>query len=262
MRLRSKKEKAFDTLSIQAKLHIKLEEATTDQEKFIQCIHYATDIAQRKSLSNVNEITNTNLKIIMQLIKSFLNSGVNPDSTENNVPAIFHAVTYPELVNLLLTRGANPNFQTNSQATALHRAAIFFHSFYVENLYTTAELLAAAGIDIDAKDDQGKKPIELIKETLLLSEEEIGDIETRFKQVTEHPREINEIPIQLVEESPYSYLLLTEADNVKIALYNEKKYDELIKSDPIYQTIYSLFPINRTSPETDFNRSPSTELLF
>jgi ankyrin repeat protein len=242
---RTKKEKAFDTLSVQARLHIKLEDATTDHEKFKHCVNYATEIAQKKSLTKVDETTDINLKIIMQLIKSYLNSGVHPDSLDdNNHPAIFDAITYPELVKLLLENGANPNFQDKLQHTPLHHVAMIFHSFYEENLFITAEILSAAGADLNLKNSNGKKAIELIKDTLLVDKDKIGEIENRFKHITDFPRQINEIPIQPTEESPYSYLQLTETDNKKIVQYREGKYNELINSASMYLTRHSFLYVS------------------
>lgn len=238
----TKEEKAFATLSLQAQLYIKLQEATTNEQKFIQCINYATNISQRKQLGKIDEITETNLKVIMRLIKSYLDSGVDPDSLDNTIPALCHVVTCPELVKLLLTRGANPDSLTHTQCTALHWVAMAFHSYYVESLFVSSELLAAAGANINAQDQDGKTPIEFIKKTFILSEDKINKIEEKFKHVTEHPRELNQIPTSVTDQSPYSDLQLTENDHVQIALYKDEKYKELINSDPVHNQIKSLFP--------------------
>lgn len=237
-----KKEKAFATLSLQAQLYIKLQEATTDEQKFIQCINYATNISQRKQLGKIDEMTDTNLKVIMQLITSYLDSGVDPDSLDNTIPAICHAVTCPELVKLLLARGANPDSLTHTQCTALHWVAMAFHSYYVESLFVSAELLAAAGANINAKDQDGKTPIEFIKKTFFLNEDKIRKIEEKFKLITEHPREFSAISTTITDQSLYSDLQLTEKDLAQIGLYREEKYKKLIDSDPVHNQIKSLFP--------------------
>ncbi len=253
---RTKQEEAFSTLSIQAQLYIKLADASSDQERFLQCVRYATDIAQRKFLGEIGKILNESLKVIMRLINSYLDSGVHPDTADHHhTPAIFHAVTNPELVKLLLTRGANPNLQNDFQSTALHWVAMFFDSYYVENLFTTAELLAAAGANITTKDDRNERPVDVIKKSFILSEDTIIKMKARFKELTEHPRELGEISTTSTEQSANADLQLTEMDTHKIRLYRDNKYDELINLDPLYNKIKTLNRITFRTSEKQRNKA-------
>lgn len=249
--LSTEKERAFRTLSIQAQLHLELEEVTTDQKKLMVCIRYAARIGREESLSTINELTQTNFKIILKLINSYLDSGITPDSNDNNLSALFLAYTFPELVKLLLSRSANPNFQNNCQNTPLHHLAWFFSPLYKEKLFITAELLAAAGANLNAKNNRGKTPLDRLKEATSISSTQLTEIEARFKEVTEHPRNFDEIPVQLleVEESTPSHLQLTETDNIKIALYKQGRYLQLINQDPTYQAI-NTFSGNSVTPRS------------
>lgn len=263
MRIEIKKNIAFNALSLQAQLYIKLSKSTTDQERFMHCVRYATNIANRKSLGTVDKLNTTNLKVIMQLIQSYLDSGVDPDTVQMELSALFYAITFPELVNLLLMRGANPNFQNTSLLSALHLAAQCFDSLYQEKLFITAELLAAAGANIHAKDERGRTPVELIRKKFNLSEKQINEVEVRFKQITEHPRESHEICSTVVEQSPYSELQLTERDNINIRLYREKKYDELInlnKTKGITQFWINNRNANQMSEKLNYPRKIHTSL--
>ena len=227
-------------LSVQAQFHIKFEAAKTINEKFITCIGYATLIEQRKTLGKMDAVTIAAQQFIMGLIKSYLNSGIHPDTAGKSAPALFDAVTYPELVKLLLSRGANPDI-CYSGRNPLHEVARYFHTYYTHNLFLTAEILACFGANPGAINNDGKKPIELIKNTFWASQETISKLLMEFKQVTECPRHSDQIINANEETVPPSSLPLTEADLLKIGLYQKGRYKQLIQSDPIHRAVHALF---------------------
>lgn len=259
MKFTTEEEKeAFGFLSTQAKLKIEFDKAETEQEKFIVCIKYASLIETEESIARLGE-TEPDKKIkraVIDLIKWYLDKiNISPDTIgEDEGTALSHAVFCPEAVELLLSRGANPNLVSFPNVadffgneTPLHTIAEGLKysniSGETNTLLTSVSLLIAAGANPYIKNKKGQIPRNCIANRTEESEDVFSPLELRFMAATEpsFAAEIKEsFPgsselLSFHEEQPK--LPLSEEDLKDLALYNEGNYQKLLESKPLYHAL-------------------------
>jgi hypothetical protein len=237
MRVKSAIEKMFDNLSMQAKLKIKLDRAESDQEKFILYVEYASLIAEEEELERLensifgetteNQARKNFKKIVIDSIKWYLDKEkMSPNTMSKKcgydvifVPVLNYAVSCPEVVDLLLARGANPNLQSDSGNTPLHEISKMLPSFYTDQLLKSTALLVSAGADSNLKNKDNKIPCDLVTNTIALKDQFIRATEPSFATAVRESFGGTSELLYPCEEQPV--LPLSEEDLAQIHEYNQ-----------------------------------------
>jgi hypothetical protein len=205
--------KAFLALSKEAQLFVALEEKCTEEETLLHYLKYATFALTNKE--SVGDQKKKNLATVLHQIEFLLDKGVNPDVASQGKTALLMVLKCPELVKLLLIKGANPNASSQFLFTPLHWIASFANS---ENSLISAELLASKGADLEIKNDQGKHALDLLNREVSFS------FKNKFEKVTKNPRPFDEIPVLPLEKNQdleSAEWTLTKEDELDIELYKK-----------------------------------------
>ncbi|QLZ70585.1 hypothetical protein FOLKNPGA_03399 [Legionella sp. PC1000] len=259
---RTKKDQAFGYLSTQAKLKVEMNKAKNDQEKFILYVKFASIIAQEEFLGNsFGGAQNQTLKAaVIDTIKWYLDKGIDVNTVdENNKSALAYAVSSPELVELFLSQGANPNLKSNSGNTPLHAIAAILTSIYTNQLLQSAILLIAAGADPGLKNKDNETPIECIYS--VIDQAGVEEARKKFLQAT--------MPSSMAVTrtvsgwaflgAPMPELPLSQEDISDIALFEKGKYRQLLWSKPLYRHLrnwmYCSFQNMDSDCESQLSRS-------
>jgi ankyrin repeat protein len=220
----TEKQLAFIRLSNQAQLKIKLDDAKVDEDKFIICVQYAAII--ERSISRKHSLWEATLpdeairRGVLDLIRWYLDKAkISPDTIgiDRNT-ALWHAIFYPELVAILLSRKANPNLQNFFGNTPLQEIAKCIGGIHTDKLLKSAALLVASGARADFRNN----------------EISFYEFQGKFIQATELSfaltvqesfRGRSEL-FSFYEEEKEPKLLLSEKDLLDIELYQAVSTDE------------------------------------
>lgn len=246
-------EKVFRSYSTQAQLQIRLNNAATSVQKLVYCMKYASTLFHQMQLNKLfgehdKSIDIHNLKIIFGMIKTLLKNGVDINQPHEGIPIITHALLFPALVKLLLNHGYNPNTTHDFlKSNALYVAfALYEHSYVQDPTLLSAELLAAAGIDLMHRDYDDETIFDYIERMPKASRKN----KDRFKTVITHPRSFDAITPETIEETSATRLILTEADLKNIRSPDHKSYTRRSRQ-PYYRRSHT----GHTSPMQNFNAS-------
>lgn len=230
MNFRTKKQKAFDALPIRAQLQVQLNKAPNEQQKFILYIEYASIITKQEVLnpSEKQLPDNQNFKTaVMNTILWYLNEGMNPDIVdEQGFPALSHAIFAPDVVELLLSVGANPNLSDEGNYTPLHKIASSLPTYYTTPLLESTKFLVMAGANPCLQNKHGDTPLESILDIGVRDQTEIfrEKFLKTIRSAQNHPitRKITGWAF-LHREKPA--LPLSEKDIADIALFDSGAYE-------------------------------------
>jgi hypothetical protein len=163
---RTKTKNAFIHLSPLEKLKISFNAAKTEQEKFILCVQYASLIENYPPYLCSSNDAALLKKGIIDLIKWYLDkSKISPNTKDSaGNTALSYAVFCPEVVDLLLERGANPNLKNDGEKgdAPLHKIAENLVGIDTKALLKSASLLVAADADRYLQNNATKTPYNLI----------------------------------------------------------------------------------------------------
>ncbi|HHT0592144.1 TPA: ankyrin repeat domain-containing protein [Legionella anisa] len=236
---RTKKDEAFSYLSTQSKLQVELNKAKNDQEKFILYVKYASIIAQEEFLSSTFGGTQKNQTVkeaVIATIKWYLDKDIDVNTVdENNQSALAYAVSSPELVELFLSHGANPNLKSNSGNTPLHKIAEILTRFYTSQLLQSTIILTAAGADPGLKNEDGQTPIECVYS--VIDKAAVEETRKKFLQATMPSSRVITMRFSgwAVLSAQKPELLLSQEDITDISLFEKGKYRQLLLSKPSYR---------------------------
>lgn len=214
-----------DQLRNAAKLYVELEGARNNEEKFIICMEHATKMYDSKQLGFAcNDLL---LNVIMRMIKTHLSDGINPNSVIiKGRPAIFKAVGFPALLKLLLTHGTNFNATDTNLNTPLHWICILASTISNTTPYLTcAEMLVAYGANPAPQNIYNKTPVEDIRQfnhLPYIHENHAEEFKTNFIRATQSPRNIDDIPFEIIEEASSETIPLTDHDLENITRYRNR----------------------------------------
>lgn len=217
----SKKERAFDFLSHRSKLHIRLTEARTDYQKLLEAITY-------------NEPS---------LVKFYLDAGVSVNHEAGSYTSpVFHAAVHqnPLIVKMLLDYGADPHFEHKITHSTI--IGTIFNDYdclmerYIDHPIVTeklnklvmiAAIMQHAGLQFDTPNSKSESPLD--KFGLWVGSERKQQVLAEFLEKINHA-DISSIGSSaVIARSPEDIIRFSPEEERDMALYNEGRYDDLLK---------------------------------